>query len=87
MSREHLSVATALREICNAKRRTPTLAGRARGLSAIDLVEEVVWPEQVDNPNSNHIRETLDALLLTAEDARWLHAALGEMLADTGEPQ
>jgi hypothetical protein len=49
----------------------------------IDLVDEIVWPEQVSNPNSNHIRETRDALILTTDDARWLHATLGELLAET----
>lgn len=57
---------------------------REEDRNLIDLVEEVVWPEQVHNPNSNHIRETWDALVLSTADARWLHAALGELLAETG---
>ena len=50
----------------------------------IDLVYETVWPEQVHNPNSNHIRETHDALVLTTGDAKWLYEALGALLAATG---
>ena len=48
----------------------------------IDLVEERVWPEQVLNPDSNHICETLDAMVLNTAHARWLYAALGELLAE-----
>jgi len=50
----------------------------------IDLVDELVWPEQANNPESHHIRETFDALVLTTDDARWLHGALAELLAETG---
>lgn len=39
----------------------------------IDLVDEVVWPEQVDNPNSNHIRETHEALVAVRVQARGKH--------------
>jgi hypothetical protein len=56
---------------------------RPEGEGLIDLVDEIVWPEQVSNPNSNHIRETRDALILTTDDARWLREALGELLAET----
>lgn len=51
----------------------------------INLVDEQVWPEQVYNPDSNHVVETHDALVLTTAHARWLHGALGELLAETEE--
>ena len=37
------------------------------------------------NPLSNHIRETSESLLLTPAMARWLHAALGELLTEGKE--
>jgi hypothetical protein len=58
---------------------------RFEGESHCEIVDEVVLPEQVDNPNANHIRKTRDVLCLTLEHQRWLHEALGEMLAEAVE--
>jgi len=55
---------------------------REEGSGNCDLVEEVVWPEQVHNPDSNHIRQTHDAFVLTPDHQRWLYEALGELLAE-----
>lgn len=49
-----------------------------------ELHDEVVWPERVDNPDAHHIRETYGFIVLGEDDARWLHAALSELLAETG---
>lgn len=46
------------------------------------LVEEIVWPEKVNDPDAHHIRDTIESMCLTPDQQRWLYTALGEMLAE-----
>lgn len=46
------------------------------------LEEEIVWPEKVNDPDANHIRETFDSICLTPEQQLWLSKALAEMHAE-----
>lgn len=46
-----------------------------------ELVEETVWPEQVHNPDANHVKP-IEIICLTTQNVRWLHEATGELLAE-----
>jgi len=49
------------------------------------LAEEDTLPEQVDNPDANHVTIS-DHLSLTPDDVRWLIAVLPELLAAMTAP-
>jgi hypothetical protein len=49
------------------------------------LAEERVFPERVNNPNANHVKETHVRLVLTQSTVRWLAQSLGELVAKMDE--
>lgn len=49
------------------------------------LVEEQVLPEKVDQPTAYRVIATKGRMLLTKDEATWLHQSLGEMLAKDEE--
>lgn len=49
------------------------------------FAEEQVLPEQVLNPDAQHVIGKLSCWL-TAADVEWLHGALGELLAEMRKP-
>lgn len=46
-----------------------------------ELVEETTLPERVMNPDANR-KEMHERIMLTTQNVRWLHEALGELLAE-----
>ena len=55
---------------------------REEGDCEIEIAEEIVHPEQVDNPEARHMRRNARAILMLAE-ARWLRDALTDALGDS----
>ncbi|HET9063727.1 MAG TPA: hypothetical protein VFO62_10600 [Candidatus Binatia bacterium] len=47
----------------------------------IEIAEEVVHPEQAENPDARHKRHNA-RMILVEHEVRWLHAQLGEWLAN-----
>lgn len=54
----------------------------------VDLAEEIVHPEQVENPNARHTRRR-EVIRVTRDEAVWLRDALNAWLVahpDDGDP-
>jgi hypothetical protein len=49
----------------------------------IEIAEEVVHPEQVENPDARHVRRNA-RMILVEHEARWLHAQIGAWLDGRG---